>query len=157
MIFPPTYKRYMTNDHCTVKGTIECPNEFKCGSCDIAWKAYKEDLKENYEEWVLPTTSISKGGVNGFVNIPNSIGKLGGIEDIRTFFPLLEGAEFQTYSSFIMDQEELRELYPYWYALKFLADLGEPKSYKGGRTLPLIVEYDDCVYLVSPVVSGYDE
>ncbi|MEN6552294.1 MAG: hypothetical protein ABFC34_05330 [Methanobacterium sp.] len=148
MIFPPRYKEYCFDNRCTAKDGHPC-TEFKCSNCNLAWDAYKTDL-EDLKDWILPTDPDSQKGVDYFINEAGTIAKLKSIEDLNKRYTLV-GLPFLEYSTFLMDQDELKSLYPYWYALKTLQDLGEPHSYKGGRSIPLIVEYSDCVYMIAPV------
>lgn len=148
MIFPPTHKRYEFGDHCTaIDDGKQCNKNFDCGSCSLAWETYKKEVEDD-REYIIPLEEWSKGDIKAYKNEPCTIAKVNRIEDLFSRFAL-GGVPFKLIEN--MNTDEMRNLYPFWFALKTLENIGEPLSYKGGHDIPLVVEYPDCVYLVAPV------
>jgi len=152
MVWPPTNRRYEFGDHCTaIDDGRTCNKDFACGNCQLAWKTYKKYLEEDdCRSFVIPFIDCTKHGIAAPRNETFTIAKVNSIEDLIKRFTL-EGVPFKPIEN--MDSDEMRLTYPYWYALKTLDDLGEPLSYRGGKDIPLIVEYVDCVYMVAPVTD----
>lgn len=152
MVWPPTNRRYEFGNHCTaIDEGRTCNKGFDCGNCKLAWKTYKKDLKdEDYKDYIVPSEDYSKNGIDAYRNEQFTIAKVNSIEDLFKRFTL-EGVPFKTIEN--MDSDEMRITYPYWYALKTLENLDDPYSYRGGKDIPLIVEYSDCVYMVAPVTD----
>ena len=149
MIFPPTHRRYEFGYHCTATDARICSKDFNCCTCSLAWETYKKEVEED-RDYVIPSEEWFKGDIKAWRNEPCTIAKVNSIEDLIGRF-MLDGDLFKPIEN--MDTDEMRNLYPYWFALKTLENLKEPLSYKGGHDVPLVVEYPDCVYLVAPIVE----
>lgn len=152
MIFPPIDHGYEFNNHCTAEDNINCDKEFKCGSCALANKTYEKDIRENYEDFVIPcNTHTSRNGIVFLVSASVTVSKFKNIDDVKNFlkhdFPSEEITEER------MQQDELKMRYPYWYALRVLENWGEPLRYLSGKNIPLVVEYDYCAFMVTPVIE----
>ena len=154
MVFPPTYRKYEFGDRCTaIDVDLTCDKDFNCGTCSLAWETYKKELEdEDYRDFVVPSGDCSQNGIIAFRNEPYIIVKVNNIEDLFKRFAL-EGVPFKSIENAVMDSDDMLLTYPYWYALKTLEGLGDPLSYRGGKDIPLIAEYSDCVYMVAPVIE----
>lgn len=153
MIFPPTYRDYEYGDRCEADRDKPhaCDKCFQCGSCDIAWSAYKKELENvGLVDYLVPDIDWSKNGITTLRNDQYTIVKVDSIEDLYKRF-MIDGVPFKLIEKEEMDTDDMKHLYPQWYALKVVENLGDPLSYKGGKDIPLIVEYSDCAYMVAPM------
>lgn len=153
MVYPPTNNDYEFADKCVAddENHQSCDKYFQCGSCDLAWSAYKKELEtDGLKDYLVPNIDWSKNGITTLRNDQYTIVKVDSIEDLYKRF-MIDGMPFKLIEKDEMDTDDMKHLYPQWYALKVVENLGDPLSYKGGKDIPLIVEYSDCVYMVAPM------
>lgn len=163
MLIPPIYRSYAISrsydgDHCTASDDDRCcDKECKCEVCNLAWERYKKDLEvDDYKDFVLPLEDWSKNGVTVYKNEPCTIVKASNVEDLFKILSL-SGVSYTTINNADIDTEKMKCSYPYWYALKTLENLGNPRTYRGGKNIPLIVEYPNCVYMIAPAIDPDEE
>jgi|GEM_PF-6656846 len=157
MIFPPTYRDYEYGDKCEVDldNPCICNKGFNCGACDIAWNEYKKEIENDLDDiykYIVPDIEWSERGVFTLKNKLCTIVKADNVENLYKRFDI-KGVFFKPIEKEDMDTDDMKYLYPLWYALEVIGGLGDPLSYKGGKDIPLIVEYSDCVYMVAPTVG----
>lgn len=153
MIYPPRSKDFFINGQCAVENETLCTK--LCDTCEIAKNNYERELNMSWTECVIPTKKKQYGNISVLVNESNTVMKLNNMKDLHEMFcgsPYYPTSDY----SLLIDTDEIKTRYPYWYALKYLAKLGEPKQYLAGHDLPLIAEYDYCVYMIAPRVVSED-
>lgn len=127
-------------------GNNECTSN-NCSSCEIAQNyIVKENTKKNIEN--IPHLHRITNGVHFLLNSTDTIARLNNVDEAKKF-----GNNEYSYSEVGYSLSIIKR-YPLFARLKKTIGLPIPRKILwSNKTRPILVVYENCVYVISPVIK----